>query len=284
MYPTSRRPVWVSGFSFKLTIKTITAMKIKPHYMFITSLALASICAADTQLQKTMLTEPGEFSSVWLPTSSLMVGSLTESVGASLLTVHLPDATAATAYGFAAAGISKEKGSFCLGILLTDLKVALDANDNPRAAVAIDALVAGLAELKAPAPLVKAAVSMGAALNAGLGTATVRRASMPVIEPFIEAFVEQEGLLSFLRLGEWAEATRLALASAGDGKHGAVASLLGIQNPSAYFLAAAEKMGMPAGGVAALQTLQSMAGEQELSDSDLHGARIAIEQLLIAMQ
>lgn len=252
--------------------------------MMTMGMALIGTLLAEPQAEKQVLTQAGEFSTLWLPSSSLMVGAVVEANGAARMAAQLPKEESATAYGFAAAGITKEQGSFCLGVLMTDLKVALQANDQVRTTAAIDALVTGLQQLKASEPLLRATLQLGAAHHAGMGTDALRRLGLPMIEPFIEAFVEQEGLVVHLRLGEWVESVRLALASADESKPAAATLLLTQMNPAAFFLSALQNAGLPAGGKAALETLKALANEPKLSNAHITQARTAVEQIALAMR
>jgi hypothetical protein len=152
------------------------------------------------------------------PSSRLLMGGAAKAVGAKQLAARV-DVSSAAAYGFAD-GISEEKGSFKLGALMTDVEAAVKGGDRAKAGQAFEAMIDGLTELGAPMPLLTAMLNAEAAVASRTDLQTVNAAVLPVIRPFIEDFVVREGQITFFRLGEWVESSRLILA-ASDQKYAA---------------------------------------------------------------
>ena len=114
-----------------------------------------------------------------------------------------------SSYGFAS-GISKEKGSFILGVLLTDLNVLIAANEMESAAVVTGALAEDFKNLQAPPSLIESAAKVNEAVAIGAGKKEMDMI-MPVVEPFIFDYVSREGKDIYMKLGFWVETARLFL-------------------------------------------------------------------------
>ena len=122
-----------------------------------------------------------DFVRVIPPSARTMIGGLSKSVDAKFLAAQIKE-TSSTAYGFVT-GISREKGSFKLGVLMTDIEATLRANEREKVSKAVRALTDGLSKLGAPLPLITSVVNMGAAINSGVDLEAIHKASLPVIRP-----------------------------------------------------------------------------------------------------
>lgn len=210
------------------------------------------------------------------PSARMMVGGLSKSVDAKTLAAQVKD-TSSTAYGFTT-GISEEKGSFKLGILMADLEATIRGGDKDKVSKAVRALAEGLGQLGAPLPLITSVINMGVAVNSGVDLQAINRASIPVVKPFIEDFIQKEGKMAYLRLGEWVEATRLA-ASQGNIEV-AIDFVKGV-NLADYFLT--ELKGLPQGVVDSLKEMAELGKKKDIAEKDVKTALKAVNTIFEIM-
>lgn len=189
------------------------------------------------------------------PSSRVMVKQASKEAGAKNLANGIKKGVSAKSYGFTT-GVSKEKGSYRLGILLADLETSLLAGDKQVSLQSVDTLVQGLSVLGASRSLVIAGINIKATLAAGTDPKAVSAAAMPVIRPFIDEFVTKEGNVPYLKLGEWAESTRLAVLASG--KVNLAAEYLNGMNMAAYFLDQLKDKNLPKGVTDALNQLAAL--------------------------
>lgn len=170
-------------------------------------------------------------------------------------------------YGFSA-NVSKEKGSFRLGVLAADLQVALQAGNREVGQQASAALLQGLEALSAPAPLVDAAGNLSVALSGTIDAKTAEKLIPALLEPQLQAFVEAQGNANLYYLGQWVEAMHLSVAAkVADEKVGAATGLLA----QATFFAKrfAGKTELPPGAHKALGELSELSTKPDLGQREL---------------
>jgi hypothetical protein len=248
-------------------------MKLKPLGFSILCITLAAPLSAKeppdpNQSQKTY---------IMTPSSRILVGALTQATDAKTVAGFIGQTTASS-YGFTA-GISKDKGSFQLGVLLADLEASVRAGDEEKVLSACDALAQGLVYLGAGEEMVAAVLNLHAAIYNKVDLAAINRASLPVIRPFIEAFVTQEGNPLYLRFGEWVESMRFIanLGAAGKGeKIGEFAKTVKLAD---YFAAQLKETQAPAGVLTGLQELQTLLDKPEPSVRDYASAVRTLDNL-----
>ena len=222
------------------------------------------------------------FSKAILPSSTMLIGEMSKSVDAAFLVSKINKTPTDAAYAFTS-GVSEEKGSFNLGVLLADLKVSLNAGDRDKVSTAVRSLVLELVQLRASTPLVTSVVNMSAAVKAGTDTDAIRKASLPVLEPFIEDFIEKQGKMLYLRIGEWSESARLAALAGEEGKTQAISDFIKEINPAEYFLSELQSKGAPAGAVDSLKTLAQMRSKEQIDQRDIKTALNAVNTLIQIM-
>ncbi len=181
------------------------------------------------------------------PSARMMTGALPVSADARSLVSKIKE-NPSLSYGFTTA-VSEEKGSFMLGTLMADLELTIRADDREKTLKMMKALSQGLSRLGASIPLITAVTNMRAAIQSGVGLETARKASLPVLRPFIEDFIAKEGKMSYLRFGEWVEVTRLAVLAEDQGavKMENVAEFIKEISMAGYFLTELNAKGLPAG-------------------------------------
>lgn len=204
------------------------------------------------------------FEKVILPSARAMVGGLSKSVAAKTLAANIKD-TSSTAYGFTT-GISEEKGSFKLGVLMADLEATVRAGDREMVSKAARAIAEGFGRLGAPLPLITAVINLGSAINSGVDLQAINKAGLPVIKPFIEDFIAKEGKMSYLRLGEWVESTRLAAAQ---GNMAVAVDFVKGVNFADYFLSELKDKGLPQGVTDSLKEMAELGKKQNLDEKDI---------------
>lgn len=190
------------------------------------------------------------------PSSRVMVKGASKSAGAKKVAQGVKASTS-KAYGFTT-GVSEEKGSFKLGVLLADLEATLLAGDKDKSLKAIDALAQGLTVLGAPTPLTIASINVKAAIAGGADPKAVSAASMPVLRPFVDDFVKKEGKTPYLKLGEWVESTRLAVLASQQKKGTLASDFLNGMNMASYFLEEFKGQNLPQGVTDALTSLAAL--------------------------
>ena len=170
-------------------------------------------------------------------------------------------------YGFSAS-ISKEKGSFRLGVLLADLQVALQAGNREVGQQASAALLQGLEALGAPAPLVDAAGNLSVALSGAVDAKTAEKLVRALLEPQLLAFVEAQGNANYYDLGQWVEAMYLSVAAkVADEKADVATGLLAKANFFAKRFAG--KTELPPGAHKALGELSELSAKPDLGQREL---------------
>lgn len=209
-----------------------------------------------------------------MPSSRAMVTGLSKSVDPKELASLVKD-TSTSSYGFTT-GISKEKGSYKLGVLMADLEATIKAGDKEKVSKAVRSLTDGLSALGAPLPLEIAVINMGVAVNAGVDLQAIDKASIPVVKPFIEDFIKQEGEMAYLRLGEWVEATRLATSQ---GNTEVAIEFLKDVNLADGFLAELQNKGLPHGVISSLNDLSEMGKKKDIGEKDVKAALKAVNNI-----
>lgn len=222
-----------------------------------------------------------DFVRVLPPSARMMIGGLSKSVDVKFLAAQIND-TSSTAYGFTT-GISEEKGSFKLGILMADLETTIRAGDREKVSKAVRALANGLSKLGAPLPLITSVINMGAAINSGVDLQAINKASLPVIKPFIEDFIHKEGKMAFLRLGEWVEATRIAALAGEQGKMQAAVNFITEVNMADYFLAEFKDKGLPKGVIDSLKMIAELGKNKEIGQKEVRTTLKAVNTIFEIM-
>ena len=212
-----------------------------------------------------------------LPSARSMVKAAEKAMGAASLAANVKD-TSAKAYGFTT-GISEEKGSFKMGVLMADLEATVRAGEREKVTKAVGALGEGLARLGAPLPLLTAVVNLGSAVHGGVDLSAVNRASLPIIKPIIEDFVAREGKMSYMRLGEWVESTRLALMAAETDKIEAAEQFLKGYNLAGYFVEEFKEKGVPKAVFSSLQELSAIGNVKEPGKKEVKSALKALDTI-----
>jgi hypothetical protein len=222
-----------------------------------------------------------DFVNVMVPSSRMMIGELSKSMDVTTLAAEIKD-TSSVAYGFTT-GISEEKGSFKLGILMADLETTIRAGDRGKVSKAIRALTDGLAQLGAPLPLIASVINMGAAINSGVDLQAINKASIPVIRPFIEDFIRKEGKMAYFRFGEWVESTKLAALAGEKGDLKVAASFILQVNFADYFLAEFKDKGLPQGAMDSIKTIAELGKQKELGQKEVKTTLKAVSTIFEIM-
>ena len=222
-----------------------------------------------------------DFVRVLPPSARVMIGGLSKSIDVKVLAAQIKD-TSSTAYGFTT-GISEEKGSFKLGVLMADLEATIRAGDREKVSKAIRALTDGLSKLGAPFPLITAVINMGAAINSGVDLKAINKASIPVIRPFIEDFISKEGKMTYFRFGEWVEATRLAALAGEQGKMQQAANFIAEVNMADYFLNEFKDKGLPRGVMDSLKGIAELGKGREIGEKEVRATRKAVDTIFEIM-
>lgn len=179
-----------------------------------------------------------------------------------------------TSYGFAS-GVSKEKGSFILGLLLMDLSVYTAAEDMDGAKAITAALVQGFKNLQAPATLISSTAKVDEAVVAG-ANGKVMDLIMPVIEPFIYDYVGREGKEMYMRFGFWVETARLFLLQRDkDVAVDFLKSQMGALG-AVYFNEALKNDDLPKGVKNSLKTIAGLSFKENMGAGDVSAALMAI--------
>jgi hypothetical protein len=212
------------------------------------------------------------------PSSRDLIGALAGAAGQEALAGRVAD-TSSSAYGFASA-VSKPAGSLQLGVLLADLEMSVRANDRDKVLDACTALAQGLVNLDAGADLVMAVLNLRAAVHNDVPLQSINRASLPLIRPFLESFVSDEGDLLYLRLGEWSESLYLSAKVAQEGSSESLDQLLKTAGLADTFAQQLKARGsVPAGVYTQLDTLAEIGRKTALSPRDYAAAANATERL-----
>lgn len=179
-----------------------------------------------------------------------------------------------SSYGFAS-GVSKEKGSFILGLLLMDLSVYTAAEDMNGAKTITGALVDSFKNLQAPATLVSSTAKVDAAVTAG-ANGKVMDLIMPVVEPFIYDYVSKEGREIYMRFGFWVETARLFLLQRDkDVAVDFLKSQMGALG-AVYFNEALKNDDLPAGVKKSLKTIANLSFKENMGAGDVSAALMAV--------
>ena len=222
-----------------------------------------------------------DFVRVLPPSARMMIGGLSRSIDAKVLAAQIKD-TSSVAYGFTT-GISEEKGSFKLGVLMADLEATIRAGDTEKVSKAVRALTDGLSKLGAPLPLITSVINMSAAINSGVDLEAINKASLPVIRPFIEDFISKEGKMTYLRLGEWVEATRLAALAGEQGRMEMAANFIKEVNLADYFLAELKDKGLPKGVMDSLKGIAELGKGKEIGEKEVRATLKAVNTIFEVM-
>jgi len=186
------------------------------------------------------------------------------------------------AYGFQAGG-SPEKGSFRLGLLLADFQAAAQAGNLVRAKETAAALLSGLTQLDAPEPLMQSASNLVSAVHRGVNLEAIAQLARPLLEPYIKAFVQDQGRLNYFYLGEWAETVRLA-AAVGTTEGGTTPAPIGlIARAGLFSKEMAAVANIPPGVVRALDDMKQIAAAENIGPHELQKVLAASETLISLM-
>jgi len=222
-----------------------------------------------------------DFVRVLPPSARMMIGGLSRSIDVKVLAAQIKD-TSSIAYGFTT-GISEEKGSFKLGVLMADLEATIRAGDREKVSKAVKALADGLSQLGAPLPLIAAVINMGAAINSGVDLMAINRASIPLIRPLIEDFIQKEGKMTYLRLGEWVESTKLAALAGEQGKMDMASAFIKEVNFADYFLTELKDKGLAQGVIDSLKTIAELEKEKEIGPKEVRTTLKAVNTIFEIM-
>lgn len=222
------------------------------------------------------------FNALLLPSSGALIGELAQSADAKKLAAGITASAPDSTYGFSTA-VSEEQGSFKLGIVLADLKIFLRAGDREKVISTFSTLAATMVELGAPVSMITAVVNLNSSVKQGLDLTAVQTAGLAVLEPFVDAFVEQEGKIVYMRFGEWAESTRLAAVAGQDGNEQAIVDILQGINPASFFLSELKDKGLPAGVATSLTTLSEMGNAPQLDKREIARALKEITSVIQMM-
>lgn len=202
---------------------------------------------------------------VILPSSATLIQYASKAFNGGSMAVGIRE-NGGAAYGFGA-GVGKDSGSFKLGVLQADLEISLLGDDRARAAVAASALQDGFAHLGAPLPLLTAAMNLGSSIGEGLDMNALARGALPVLRPFVDDFAKKEGLLNYVRFGEWAECTRLILLAAKSGQVKFGEEFLATVTMAGYY--EGQLKGLPPGVVQSLKQVDELSRKKGLTADDL---------------
>jgi hypothetical protein len=222
-----------------------------------------------------------DFVRVLPPSARMMIGGLSKSIDVKVLAAQIKD-TSSTAYGFTT-GISEEKGSFKLGVLMADLEATIRAGDREKGSKAMRALADGLSKLGASLPLITSVINMSAAISSGVDLEAINKASLPVIRPFIEDFISKEGKMTYLRLGEWVEATRIAALAGEQGNMEMAANFIKQVNIADYFLMELKEKGLPQGVIDSLKTMAELGKNKEIGQKEVRTTLKAVSTIFEVM-
>ncbi|MBF0496954.1 MAG: hypothetical protein HQK58_10345 [Deltaproteobacteria bacterium] len=187
--------------------------KIRLLASMIFILALAFVCSVGAE-EEVKFDPAKEKSVVFLnPTSDEVFGSVAGKVSAKQLAANTGGTGATALYGFST-GVSKEKGSFKLGVLLADVTITLKANDKEKSKAALKALIDGLGKLRAPAEMIESFSNLNGAMAQATDVKVLADAVVPIMRPFINKFVTEQGMLEYLTLGEHCEGIKLVASRA----------------------------------------------------------------------
>jgi len=181
------------------------------------------------------------------------------------------------AYGFSA-GISKEKGSFRLGVLTADLQAALQAGNREVSQQASAALLHGLETLNAPAPLLDAAGNLAMLLGSEIDLHATEKLMSALLYPQLMAFIEAQGNASHYSLGQWAEMLSLSIAVKLSDEKADVAVGL-VARASSFTKQLVGKAELPAGVYKALGELSDLSATANLGPRELQQMQTATTTL-----
>jgi hypothetical protein len=184
------------------------------------------------------------------------------------------------AYGFAS-GISKDKGSFILGALFTDLSVSVEADYMEGIKTTTNALVNSFKCLQAPAALVESTTKVQEAVLSGAGKKEMEMI-LPVVEPFIYDYIRNEGKDVYMKFGFWVENARLALLQ---GDTDIVVNFLksGWASGALYFAEALKKDDLPQGVMSALEIISTLSAKEDIGSRDVSSATRAVKTIFELM-
>lgn len=203
------------------------------------------------------------------------VGSALPSLGATAASSLDPQKN--FSYGFTT-GTSKEKGSFQVGVLLADLQVAAQAGDRDRTKAACTALLQGLVSLEAPMPLIMSVTNLLSAIEGGVDIGAVAQLARPLLYAHVKAFIEEQGKLTYLFLGEWNETLYLAATVAAKGGKENVPMDLAVR-ASTFSTELKGDSGLPSGAVKALDDIAQLAKDKTVEPREASRMLKAAETL-----
>jgi hypothetical protein len=249
-------------------------------FLLTTGLVLSLVLTGFAEEKK--LPEKVDVTIVIPPSARMMIGGLSKTVDSKLLASKITD-TSSTAYGFTT-GVSKEKGSYQLGVLMADLETSIRAGDKDKSIKACDSLIKGLGKLGASMPLITAVINLNAAVNSGVDLGAINKGALPVVKPFIEDLIHSQGNMAYLRFGEWVESTKLAL-QVGQEKDMKLASeFVKEVNMSEYFLTVFKGKDLPKGIFKSLEKMEALGDkQQELTQDDIKSALDEINNIAVIM-
>jgi len=231
---------------------------------------------------KEKLPKEVKFNKYTTPSSTVMVGVISKAADPAYLTSKIDKPEVVRFYGFTT-GVSEEKGSFRLGVVLSDLKISLKASDKDKVVSSLRSIAKVLLGLGAPIPMMESVFNLKSAVEAGVKLEAIRKASLPILEPFIEDFIEKEGKMVYLRFGEWVEATRLAALAGEKGNTQLFTNVIKKMNPAEYFLTELKDKGMTKGAAESLTILSELKSKDKIGQRQIKKALQATNTIISSM-
>jgi len=193
---------------------------------------------------------PGEYTP---PSSNQIINRLAKNTDVKSLSNSIKE-DQTTVFAFISK-IPLEKASFRIGVCLTDLDISLLAEDKPKSLAVIKRINSTLQSVEGSAELASFYADVSKKIEEGA----------PPKEFFgknikIEQFIEDRGILSYLRFGEWTEGGRIAAVV----KNREFFDIKSNQ----YFIDKLEGTALPQGVFKALEEIKGVLVRNEFADSD----------------
>ncbi len=181
-----------------------------------------------------------------------------------------------TCYEFSTA-ISEEQGSFLIGALMADMQVALLSGKQLEAIKAVEALQTGLSSVGGGKGFLLSLSSLRQTITRqDIDLGMVRRDILPVLTPFINSLISEQGNQNYFQLGSWTESMILAFSAKND--HGKLQSYFNSFKLADYFLDNLPAS-VPPGAQKALKKLAELQSKNELTPRDLSDVSKILSQL-----
>lgn len=236
--------------------------------------ALDKLIAAGPSVQLVPLAT-GESGSVALSVGpGLYLDSAASLASPAALAAALPKPRESGVLAFAS-GVDPIKGSVRLGTVLAGLDAAIGAGDLPRCRAQTMQMLALMRELGASEAMMLSCGNLLEVFKDG-DLDAARKAALPVLRPFIDAFVEQEGRLAYYRMGQWAEATRL-IVTASSADPAETLALVRRFDASAFFAGQEQMKELPQGALASLEKIAEIQKRPSLDAATLAELRSSLD-------